>query len=127
MTRVKMQRISLLWSTVRERAMAKGFSFNMGDTKYPCVCRRTKLPARGYTVRIKDRDTGRGSARGGIVAEYSLSWPGLVTNQELGGEAAHDHVCVVLIAITILNAHQKAVQRYEHSRRQHESKRKTGH
>ena len=25
--------------------------FNMGDTKYPCVCRRTKLPRRGVTQR----------------------------------------------------------------------------
>ena len=37
----------MLWSTVRERASAKGFSFSMGDTKYPRVCRRMKLPVLG--------------------------------------------------------------------------------
>ena len=44
MTDVRRERIPLLWSTVRERALAKGLSFNMGDTKYPCACRRTELP-----------------------------------------------------------------------------------
>ena len=59
-----MERLSLLWSPVRERAMAKGFSSNMGDTKYPCVCRRTKLPGwgvhgeklgQGYRQEISER------------------------------------------------------------------------
>ena len=27
--------------------LAKIFCSNMEDTKYPCVCRRTKLPGRG--------------------------------------------------------------------------------
>ena len=40
-TDVRRERIPLLWSTVRERALAKGFSFNMGDAKCPCVCRKT--------------------------------------------------------------------------------------
>ena len=35
--------IPLLWSRVRERTLAKGFSFNMGDAKCPRVCRGTKL------------------------------------------------------------------------------------
>ena len=39
--------IPLLWRTVRERVLAKGFCFRMGDTKYLCVCQRTKLPGRG--------------------------------------------------------------------------------
>ena len=47
MTDVRRERIPLLWSTVKETALAKGFCSNMGDTKYPCVCRRTKLPGRG--------------------------------------------------------------------------------
>ena len=28
----------------KETALAKGFTFNVRNTKYPCVCRRTKLP-----------------------------------------------------------------------------------
>ena len=36
-----------LWSTEGEAELTKGFCSNMGDTKYPCVCRRTKLPERG--------------------------------------------------------------------------------
>ena len=46
MTDVRRERISLLCSRVRERALAKGFSFNMGDAKCPCVCRRMKLSGR---------------------------------------------------------------------------------
>ena len=34
----------MLLSAVRERALAEGFSLNVGDTRYPCVCRRTKPP-----------------------------------------------------------------------------------
>ena len=41
------KRIPLLWSTVGERGLAEGFRFNMANTKYPCVCRRAKLPGRG--------------------------------------------------------------------------------
>ena len=41
------KRIPLLWSTVGERALAEGFRFNTANMKYPCVCRRTKLPGRG--------------------------------------------------------------------------------
>ena len=47
MADVRRGRIPLFWSTVRERALSKGFSFNMGDAKCPCVCRRTKLFGRG--------------------------------------------------------------------------------
>ena len=47
MTGVRREQIRLLWITVGETALVKGFCSNMGDTKYPCVCRRTKLPGRG--------------------------------------------------------------------------------
>ena len=46
MTDVRKERIALLWSTVGETALAKGFYSNMGGTMYPRVCRRTKLPGR---------------------------------------------------------------------------------
>ena len=55
-TDVRRERIPLLWGTARETALAKGFCSNMGVTKYPCVCRRTKLPGRG--VYRKVRETG---------------------------------------------------------------------
>ena len=46
MTDVRRVRLPLLWSTVRETALAKCFCCNVGDTKYiyPCVCRRLGLP-----------------------------------------------------------------------------------
>ena len=49
----------LLWSTVRERALAKGFSFNMEDAKYQCICRRTRLKFRDRqrSQRMCDYDT----------------------------------------------------------------------
>ena len=37
----------MLWSTVGETVLARGFCSDMGDIKYSCVCRRTKLPGRG--------------------------------------------------------------------------------
>ena len=46
MTDVITERIQLRWSTVRERVLAKGFSFYMGDAEYPCVCRKTNQPGR---------------------------------------------------------------------------------
>ena len=55
-TAVRREKNPLLWSTVEETALAKDFYSNMGDTKYPCVCRRTKLPGRG--VYRKVRETG---------------------------------------------------------------------
>ena len=50
---IKRERIPLLWSTVRERALAKDFSFNMGDAKYLCVSRRTKLPGRSVHNKVR--------------------------------------------------------------------------
>ena len=44
---------------VGETALAKGFCSNMGDTNYPCVCGRTKLPGRGVHCE-KVRERGRG-------------------------------------------------------------------
>ena len=41
----------------RERASAKGstFSFNMGGMKYPCACRRMKLPGRdAHSEKVRD-------------------------------------------------------------------------
>ena len=46
MTDVTWERISLLWSTAGETALAKGFDLSWEDTKYPCFHRRTKLPGR---------------------------------------------------------------------------------
>ena len=45
-TDVRRERIPLLWSRVRERTLSKGFSFNVGNAKCPCVCRRTTLSGR---------------------------------------------------------------------------------
>ena len=58
MTDARREKIPLLWSTARERALAKGFCFNMGNMKNSCVCRRTKLPGRGAHSE-KVRETGR--------------------------------------------------------------------
>ena len=43
---VQRERIPLLWSRARERALAKFLSFKMGVTRYPFVCRRTKRTGR---------------------------------------------------------------------------------
>ena len=46
----------------RDTALAKCFCFNVRDTKYPCVYRRTKLPERGVNSE-KVRETGRRCVR----------------------------------------------------------------
>ena len=48
-TDVRWERIplALLWSTVGETVLAKGFCSTMGDMENLCVCRRTQLPGRG--------------------------------------------------------------------------------
>ena len=43
---------------MRERALAEGFCFNMGDTKYPCAFRRTELPKKDVHSE-KVREIGR--------------------------------------------------------------------
>ena len=57
MTDVRRERIPLLWSTEGETLLARCFCSNTGGTKYPCVCRRTKLLGRG--VHSKIREIGR--------------------------------------------------------------------
>ena len=47
MTDVRRERTALLLGTAEETALAKGFYSNMGDTKYPRICRRTNPPRRG--------------------------------------------------------------------------------
>ena len=59
MNDVRKERIPLLWSRVRERDLTKDFSFNIGDAKCPCVCRRTKLSGRCVHSE-KVREVGRG-------------------------------------------------------------------
>ena len=57
MTDVRREQIPLLWSTIGGRVLAKGFCFcsNIGDMKYVCVCRRTKLPGRGvHSEEVKE-------------------------------------------------------------------------
>ena len=39
MADVRREETPLLWSTAGETALARGFWSNMGNTKYPCVCR----------------------------------------------------------------------------------------
>ena len=58
MTNVRRGRIPLLWSTVAETALAICFCSSMGNTKYPCVCRRTKLSGRD-AHNEKVREVGR--------------------------------------------------------------------
>ena len=59
MTDVRRERISLLWSRVREPTEAKNLSLNMGDAKRLCVCRRTKLSGRCVAHSEKVREVGR--------------------------------------------------------------------
>ena len=58
-TDVRREWIQLLWtwSTDGETSLAKGFCSNMGDTEYPCVCRRTKLPGRGVHNYVTEKNT----------------------------------------------------------------------
>ena len=58
MTDFKREGIPLLSVTIRERTMAKGININMGDPKYPCVCRRSKLSGKGVHNE-KVREIGR--------------------------------------------------------------------
>ena len=48
---------ALLWSTVGETVLAKGFCSTMGDMENLCVCRRTKLPGRGaHSEKVRETD-----------------------------------------------------------------------
>ena len=67
-TDVRMENIPLLLSTIKETALAKGFCFNMGDTNYPCVFRRTVLPGReGHSEKVNE--IGRRLVREGDVTD----------------------------------------------------------
>ena len=66
---VRKERIPLVWSTVGETTLAKGFRSNMVNTKYPCVCRRTKLPGRGVHSEMV-KEIGRKQVRA-VVADSS--------------------------------------------------------
>ena len=46
-TDVRKEWIELVWSTVRETMLAKGFYRGMRTQKHPCVCRKKKLPWKG--------------------------------------------------------------------------------
>ena len=50
MTDVRREGIPLLLEH-RETVLGKAFCSNTGDAKYPCACRRTKLPAHSDKVR----------------------------------------------------------------------------
>ena len=65
---VRRERLPLLWSRVGERMLAKGFCFNMGDAKCPCVCRRTKL-TRMCVHSEKVREVGREWVREEVVTD----------------------------------------------------------
>ena len=67
-TDVRRESIPLLWNRVRERTLAKGFSFNMEYAKCPCVCRRTKLSGRCVHSE-KVREVGRGCVREEVVSD----------------------------------------------------------
>ena len=43
-------------------------SFNMRNAKYPCVCRKTKLPGRGV-LKEKVTEVGKGGVREEVVAD----------------------------------------------------------
>ena len=55
MTDVRKEQIPLLVSAIGGTVLAKGFCSNIGDMKYVCVCRRTKLPGRGvHSEEVKE-------------------------------------------------------------------------
>ena len=68
----------------------------MRNAKYPCVCRRTKLPGRGVLNEkvIEVGRDGSGKKLLQMVAVCSLFLFRPVTNEELEEEVAHDPVCV---------------------------------
>ena len=44
--------------------LVKGFCSDMGDMKYSCVCRRTKLPGRGvHSEKVREVDRRRNCDR----------------------------------------------------------------
>ena len=70
----------------RERVLAKGFRFNIRDSKCLCVCRRMKLPGKGIRgEKVRGRSCDR------YLTVCGLFWLWLVTNEGLE-EVAHDDV-----------------------------------
>ena len=61
MTDVRREGIPQLWSTVKERTLAEGFSLKWGY-EAPCVCRRRKLSGIGaHCEKVREREAGDGS------------------------------------------------------------------
>ena len=69
-TGVRREIIPLLWSTyLGKRALPNVLVLiNMGNTKYLCVCRRTKLPGRGV-LSEEVREIGRRRVREEVVTD----------------------------------------------------------
>ena len=80
-----------LWSTEGEAEVAKGFCSNMGDTKYACVRRRTKLPGGVHGEKVTK--LGRRSCNRQLTV-CNLFWFGPVTSEELTEEVVHNHFCL---------------------------------
>ena len=81
-TDIRRGRIPLLWGRVRERTLAKGFSFNLGDAKCLCVCIRTKLSGR-HVHSEKVRELGRGWVREEVTTDRAFSLPLATTLETL--------------------------------------------
>ena len=79
-----------IWCTVRERALARGFSFNTEHAECPCVYRRTKLSSR-----VRTKGGQRGSSDREFTRVCSLFSLGPVASEVLEEEVVHDHVCVL--------------------------------
>ena len=82
-------------STVGETTLAKGFHSNTGNMKYPCVCRRTKLPGRGVHSETV-REVGRKQVRA-VVADSSqfVVYSGLGRSPMKGSmKRLHMNMCV---------------------------------
>ena len=70
-----------------ETASAKVCCFNIGDTKYTCVSRGTKLTGRGVrSEKVRERKTRQ-------LRVCSLFWLRPVTSEELEDQFAHDQAC----------------------------------
>ena len=85
-----------MWSTVGETTLAKGFRSNMGNTKYPFICRRTKLPGRGGVHSEMVREVGRKQVRA-VVADGSqfVVYSGLDQSPTKGSmKRLHINMCV---------------------------------
>ena len=74
------ERIKSLWSTVFKKALAKHFSFNVGEAHYLCVCRRLKLPGRGvHSEKVRETGKSAWAARQKRI-DSNYYWVGLIGN-----------------------------------------------